>query len=228
MCYKAIFYPKNLIWYDMLSFSLCILKHQIKTCHYLQSSFPREFIGKYYARDTMKIGLQINQNSDLSQILPKSIENIKDGVKHLVPGFEYAITVSMKGRESTESFRKLSFEERKCKLSHEVDKGSFFKTYSQKNCEYECLIKKAYQSCFCIPWDFLHNLNNVSDCDIFGRTCFTKAIRKWKLEAACPQCIEDCDKIIHTMSIEKETSLELKDNSLFATSRYLYITKTSE
>ena len=51
---------------------------------------------------------------------------------------------------------------------------------------------------------------------------------KWKLEAACPQCIEDCDKIIHTMSIEKETSLELKDNSLFATSKYLYITKTSE
>ena len=60
-------------------------------------------------------------------------------------------------------------------LENEVFDDSIFKTYTAKNCKYECHVKLAEKMCKCIPWDYLHNKKSV-ECDIFGRTCFYNAM----------------------------------------------------
>ena len=88
----------------------------------------------------------------------------------------------------------MPFEQRNCKLEHEVGKNSLFKVYSQKNCKYECYIKKVEEMCDCIPWDFMHqNSKLAKECDLFGRTCFYNAMEMVAKSRNCKHCLKDCD-----------------------------------
>ena len=155
----------------------------------------------------------MNQNKEFPQILYSSSQDVRTKSLSLKPGYEYEIEISMNGQVSSEGFHSLSLEQRNCRLNHEVDKNSILKVYSQSNCKYECLVKKAFGMCQCIPWDFMHNLANASECDIFGRTCFFRAIESMKHEpiSYCPDCIEDCDRFTYQTRIKSYRSLTLKD-----------------
>ena len=103
----------------------------------------------------------------------------------LKAGHEYHIEILPHGEISTTAFKKLSFMQRKCHLENEVFEDSIFKTYTAKNCKYECHVKVAGEICSCIPWDFIHNTNK-EECDVFGRTCFHNAINNvTKLNTDC-------------------------------------------
>ena len=110
-------------------------------------------------------------------------------------GVEYFIDVIPHLVKTTRAFQEMPFQQRKCKLKHEVEKNSIFKVYTQKNCKYECNIKKAEELCNCISWDFLHqNSKHVKECDIFGRTCFYNAMKMIaKSRNYCNHCVKECD-----------------------------------
>ena len=128
----------------------------------------------------------------------------------LKSGYEYEIKVMPKVFETTPAFKKMNLEQRKCKLSHEVEENSIFKVYTQQNCKYECYVKKAESLCKCIPWDFMHQNAMAKECDIFGRTCFYNAMKNISLSINfCNDCVKECDYITYDGIVIKETSRKL-------------------
>ena len=117
------------------------------------------------------------------------------GSLSLEAGNEYIIQVYSNGLASTEQYKSLSLKDRHCRLEHEVDKSSPFKVYAKNNCIYECNVKLVGDFCKCIPWEFIHN-TNASECDIFGRTCFFKAMEDMnKFPGDQCNCMMECDYI---------------------------------
>ena len=86
-----------------------------------------------------------------------------------------------------------------------------YKVYSKGNCLYDCLISKTFDICQCIPWDFIHKIKDVPECDIFGRTCFFNGYgnltKVSNTKDICPYCDDDCESIWFKKTIQKETRL---------------------
>ena len=74
----------------------------------------------------------------------------------LKAGMEYTIDVTPTGQFSSERFKALNIEQRKCQLERDNLQNSIFKVYTENNCRYDCLVKVAKELCQCIPWDFMH------------------------------------------------------------------------
>ena len=153
----------------------------------------------YYQTHHKEDGIQlgIHQTKEFSQILYTSFQDQRLRSVSLKPGHEYIIEIIPVGQRSTEGFRNLPKNKRKCQLDYELNKNSIFKIYSKSNCMYECEIEKAYEVCECIPWDFFHQLKSngsAQECDVFGRTCFHNVMNAFaKEEHHCKYCIEECD-----------------------------------
>ena len=100
---------------------------------------------------------------------------------------------------------------RNCQLNDELNENSRFKIYSKANCMYECEVGKAYEFCQCIPWDYFHELKSngtAPECDVFGRTCFDKAMSTIaKEKMPCEHCIEECDVMNFYTKILSEKNL---------------------
>ena len=77
------------------------------------------------------IQMQINQNEDYAHILFGSQQENEQKSLTLKPGNEYEIEVSMKGTKSTSDFQKLSLDQRKCRLSHEILQNATYKNYTK-------------------------------------------------------------------------------------------------
>ena len=75
------------------------------------------------------IQMQVNQNKDFAQILYSSDQDKTARSISLKPGYEYKIQLAPKGRMSSESFKELSFEQRNCRLDHEVLDEDRYKIY---------------------------------------------------------------------------------------------------
>lgn len=162
------------------------------------------------------VQFQINQYAELPQILHGNEQDNELRSLNLKPGYEYKIEVSPIGQMSTSSFHGLNLEQRNCRLSHEVEENSIFKLYTKRNCEHECRLQKAYETCKCIPWDFISNRQDYQECDLLGRTCFMRMIENMTHDSQnhCPSCIDECDKIQYRRMIKRVDSLHLEYDSI--------------
>ena len=165
--------------------------------------------------DYQDVQMQINQFRDIPQILHGNKQATELRSLTLKPGHEYEIEIFPIGQMSTSGFHGLRLDQRHCRLSHEVEEDSIFRIYTQRNCQHECRIKKAYEMCQCIPWDFIFKNKDYKECDLFGRTCFFHAIESitHATENLCPHCIDECDNMEYRKKIIRTTPLELKYDS---------------
>ena len=163
------------------------------------------------------IQMQIHQNKSLGNILDDKNVNLQTKSITLKPGYEYTIEVFPTGQESSNGFKKLSFEQRSCRLDHEIPEGSSFKVYSKTNCLYDCYIAEAFQKCQCIPWDFIHNIKESNECDIFGRTCFMNVFENSTQfpKNLCPFCIKECDMVEFKRKILSVKKIETSEGESF-------------
>ena len=167
------------------------------------------------ARDMKKEGevrLKFHQANQIPDLLENNrLQNyFSTPSLTLKNGYEYEIKVIPKVIETTSAFKKMNLDQRKCKLSHEVEENSIFKIYTQQNCKYECYIKKAESFCNCIPWDFMHQNAMAKECDIFGRTCFYNAMENIsKSRNVCDDCVKECDYITYDGVVIRETKSNL-------------------
>ena len=155
------------------------------------------------ATDTMKerreemqeVNFQIHPSNELPQILNDYSKGTWMDSLILKKGHEYFIEVTPSGQIVSSDFKSLNYEDRNCVLSNEVPENSTLKKYSKHNCKYECRVNIAKEKCECIPWDFpLKTINDIMECDVFGRTCFTNAIKLATSDAnSCPHCKDDCE-----------------------------------
>lgn len=93
---------------------------------------------------------------------------------------------------TTEDFRQLSFEERKCRLPHESEGLLMFKSYSKSACEFECATGTAAKTCLCKPWNFPRYPGEKTPyCDMYGNDCFYWVMIITKTFEDC-KCDDDC------------------------------------
>ena len=143
------------------------------------------------------IQFQIHQAKDIPKLVTESNFDESSTMIELEKEYEYFIDITPHGQISTENFRSLNQDQRKCLLEREVSKDSIFKIYTQNNCKYECYVGMAQENCGCIPWDFLHN-ERTKECDVFGRTCFFNSMKliSQSPEENCKHCLKECDYVI--------------------------------
>ena len=175
---------------------------------YLYSqNYPTKSNSKMY-----EISLQLHQTTELAQMNKEP--NYKDALipLKLMAGNEYFIDVKPSGRTNSDAFKNLGSNKRDCVLPKEITETSIFKTYTQNNCKYECLVELSSKICKCKPWDYFTSYTNTTsfgECDIFQRSCFASAMKNLTEEPTnhCPQCGEECEYIRYEKTIQKERKL---------------------
>ena len=129
----------------------------------------------------------------------------------LQPGHEYVIELDPYGQLSTEDFKAMPLNNRKCRLDNELIDNSTHQIYSKANCIFDCHVNMAFETCKCVPWDFVNKIKGATECDIFGRTCFFNMVEilAHRSHQSCSYCIEECDSIKYRRRIIQETRLDL-------------------
>ena len=109
----------------------------------------------------------------------------------------------------TDDFKAMSLKKRQCRLGHEIFDNATHQIYAKVNCIFDCHINLAFETCKCVPWDFVNNLQGTKECDVFGRTCFFNMIETLThgSDQKCSQCIDECDSIKYRRRIIKQTKL---------------------
>ena len=155
--------------------------------------------------------MQIEGGSGFPNILfGSNQEKIMKSIS-LQPGYEYEIELDPYGQLSTEDFKAMPLDNRKCRLDHEIFDNSSHPMYTKANCIFDCHVNMAFETCKCVPWDFVNKIKGVIECDIFGRTCFFNIfeILAHGSDQQCSHCIEECDSIEYRRRVIKEAKLNL-------------------
>ena len=157
---------------------------------------------------SMNVHLQLHQDNEFAQIFSKNDFDEKTIALNLEYNHEYFIKVTPSGKISTEGLRTMSNKNRPCLHENEIPEDSLFKTYTENNCRYECYVKLAKNQCQCIPWDFLTK-DKLQECDVFGRTCFFKAMENFTQypKDPCPNCVLGCEYIKYKKEIVEKKIL---------------------
>jgi amiloride-sensitive sodium channel len=87
-------------------------------------------------------------------------------------------------------FGKLSLSHRNCYMKNER-KLKFFKIYSLRNCQIECLSEKMLTSCGCVTFDVIRS-NDTKICELFDYTCISKVKNETLFEDNSCNCLHPC------------------------------------
>jgi len=103
---------------------------------------------------------------------------------------------------SSKDFMKLPLSHRNCYLDNER-KLKFFKIYTQRNCEIECLSEKLLKSCGCVPFDVIRD-NKTKVCELFDYICVEYAkteISTNKEQQNDCNCLQPCNYITYSYEL---------------------------
>ena len=154
--------------------------------------------------------MQVRENKDFPEIL-FGIDQEKDKRSiTLKPGNEYEIELEPYGQYTTEDFKAMALEKRKCRLDHEIFDNSTHPIYTKANCKFDCHVNLAYHTCKCIPWDFVNKHEDATECDVFGRTCFFNMIETLThgSDQNCSYCLDECDFIKYRKHLIRKTEFQ--------------------
>ena len=179
---------------------------------------------------TLDIQMQIQDRKGFPDILFGSNQEKNMKSMGLQPGFEYDIELDPYGQLSTDDFKAMSLDNRKCRLDHEIFDNSSHLIYTKANCIFDCHVNMAFTTCKCVPWDFVNKIDNSVECDIFGRTCFFnmfETLAHGSSDQNCLHCIDECDSIKYRRRITGKTNLELvKADFTTYCNKYICIDRT--
>jgi hypothetical protein len=135
---------------------------------------------------------------------------------------EVSITLTAVTSKAEKSLRKYTPEQRGCYFQGEREL-QFYKTYTKRNCDYECLCNFTIKRCGCANFPHVH-ANSVKVCDLNETGCHIKAYNEWpefdeasnktKLPCNClPSCtdIEYKIKSRQVFDLDEDSSLTLKE-----------------
>ena len=117
-------------------------------------------------------------------------------------GYVSTILITPSQIVTSEHTKHLSRKERQCQFRDEFDKTGLFKDYSEANCNFECLLRVAYDDCGCMPWDYPHLNSSMVICDRWGRHCFKRSIIIHESEQKC-KCQRDCTTTQYSYSVSQ-------------------------
>lgn len=112
------------------------------------------------------------------------------------------MTVSPQVITTAEGLKSYTAESRQCYFNHEKQL-TFFKTYTQSNCELECLTDFTFRMCGCVKFSMPHD-NATPVCDRNKVDCYHSAETKWMIQ-----------KLNQNLRDEKKKQKEKNDTSTF-------------
>ena len=161
-----------------------------------------------------KVQIQIHEQKGFPKILYGLNQDLDQRSISLKPGHEYKIELYPYGQVTTDDFKAMSIDKRGCRLGHKTLSNATHPIYTRDNCIYDCLVLEVYKTCRCAPWDFMNNIKDAEECDIFGRTCFFNMIERLthiQVES-CSHCMSECDWIRFRRKVGQINSLALTRN----------------
>ena len=71
---------------------------------------------------------------------------------------------------------------------------------------FECKLKRAYEACGCIPWNYPHFVDKKAEgltdlCDYVGNSCFEQKMDEFVDKVIECSCLSDCNRISYSVSI---------------------------
>jgi len=100
--------------------------------------------------------------------------------------------------KADESLHALSPQERQCFFEGEI-KLQYFKLYSKRACEAECLTKLAYDKCNCVPFNYPRN-KSMNLCDAYMWNCALNLELAIYDDGTC-NCLPLCDSITYDLEV---------------------------
>ena len=127
----------------------------------------------------------------------------------LKPGTKYQIEVSGEKIGAADNLQQsLAPKQRSCKFYSETEDSTVFQKYTSQNCLFECKMKRAFEFCGCVPWNYppfdaRDGLTPV--CDSFGNECFDNFMtdnKHSKLDFC--NCLPNCQEFLYSYLINEQ------------------------
>ncbi len=136
--------------------------------------------------------ITIHHPLDLPDFINEPIE--------VYPGNAYNILVTPSVMTVEDGVKKLSPLRKNC-ISHDSDRElTMFRKYTKSRCMHECRLKRAADSCGCIPWDYPRFDQEVPICHFWARECFKTELSKGVAPTEC-SCMNDCHGVSYTHDV---------------------------
>ncbi|KAG5680508.1 hypothetical protein PVAND_010015 [Polypedilum vanderplanki] len=147
-------------------------------------------------------------------------------LRQFVPfGQKKFVSLSARAYKTNEGLRKLKPKVRDCYFEGEK-KLKFFKSYTKRNCEFECMTNYTLKICGCSKFSMPRE-QNTSICTVYQARCYYMAMNEWpiynrtlkKATESC-NCLDTCTNIKYKVNYEElsEESLhrhiDLKDQGI--------------
>jgi amiloride-sensitive sodium channel len=136
--------------------------------------------------------------------MPNEIPTIFHLEEFVEFGFEKFFTLDAKVRRTSSDMRRFSPDKRRCYFEGER-KLKFFKSYTKKLCDFECITNYTLKQCGCVKFSMPRG-KDTPVCDLDKIQCYTEVMRIWPFEddAIDCMCFDACNEIEYKMSHERE------------------------
>jgi len=126
-----------------------------------------------------------------------------------------------------EKFNKLPLSQRNCYMENER-KLNFFKIYTQRNCEIECLSELLLEYCDCVPFDVIRS-KDTKICELRDYECIDVVKNETLFDDNYCSCLQPCSYISynleamdikhHENSTEGIIKIRFKENEIISMER---------
>ncbi len=156
---------------------------------------PRHLATKGQSLQSRRFQVSFNQQFDF-------FSNMATGFI-LKPGFQTSVTVTPTMHVTTNDFKNLALDVRKCRYYNELpDTWKLFNGYTQKSCHFLCMIEYLSINGNCTPWDHIPMSPDVTICDGLNAYKFARAAMEYdpNQDEHC-QCLPDCESVTFATEI---------------------------
>ena len=88
------------------------------------------------------------------------------------PGYLTTFLITPSQLKSSPDIAGIDLKRRRCKFESESEGLEIFSNYTQKACQFECVLREAQRFCQCIPWNYPRFSSATDICDYMGVECF--------------------------------------------------------
>lgn len=135
--------------------------------------------------------------------------------------FEYIVSITPTITKADDNLKALPIDARKCYFDGEREL-KFFKIYTHKNCEFECLSEKLYKKCDCVPFHYIRK----PSWEVCEQRRMKNCIQKYIFERSMGQkdesdncnCLPTCSsvtyvyEVIESKLVKKEVHISIVPN----------------
>ncbi len=126
--------------------------------------------------------------------------------KQVKPGYFLAFEVEPVEMVADPDLKDIAADKRGCNFPEDTDGFvTLFTEYSQPGCQFECMLKFAWDFCKCTPWDMpgFPGQNQTILCDTYSTWCFLHAFKQRQHLKDC-HCPIDCNTVKYSVDVDKK------------------------